>query len=760
MSFWRLSPAVVAGFAAAAFAVNAAAVPPPAGYNQLQTNYVLKDTDPGGWAGSGGTLEVTANNTLPFDTSVTYNGLPSLRVNNKRRARWWLAMIVPRGWATADIENYYANGNLEFNIKGAAGGEVFYVGVGDRAYERYVGGTLTESIKPKKLITEFIPAVTTSWQHVTIPLRNLIDPASGFITSQLWTVEVSNSIPGAMQFWLNEIKFTSPDKERSYPHLKLNQVGYTTAAEKYALVTGWYEELATVGAGTAFQVKRASDAAVMFSGTLTLLTDYEPNVSGDKMLKADFSGFSTPGTYYVSVPGLVDSAPFTIGSQVYRPLLVDATRYYYFQRANLALVAPYADGYPHDPWHPDDFNCPLESTLAVKQDVHGGWYDAGDFGKYTSPTSTTVSDLMWAYDTFPAEFTDAQLNIPESGNGEPDLVDEIRLGVDLLLRLQDPATGGFWARVFPQTKTDARYISDVVGAQTKVKPTAHTGAATAALARASVFFRDRDPAYADLCLQAARRGWDYLVAHPTLVPAPSGPYSDNDDANDRFWAAAELFRATGEAAFNQYFLAQYQSFAGIFGSQDNAHGVGGMEFPAFFAYMKAASPDPTVVSFFTTSFNSWRSINLSRATGFWRNTNADEDYYWGSNMPILNTTMDLVIGSKILGNYDSSIVRVARSNLNFVLGTNPLSMSYVHGYGANSHQNVYSAIYSDDGLTGAPAGYMSGGANMYEGRWFSRFNAKCYSDADTEWTTNEHTIYWNSGLVFSAALADAEAATP
>jgi hypothetical protein len=103
-------------------------------------------------------------------------------------------------------------------------------------------------------------------------------------------------------------------------------------------------------------------------------------------------------------------------------------------------------------------------------------------------------------------------------------------------------------------------------------------------------------------------------------------------------------------------------------------------------------------------------------------------------------------------------VNVARSNLDYVLGMNPMAFSYVSGFGDNSMKNTFSGIYGSDGKPGIPEGYMAGGANMYEGSWFSRFGGKCYNDINTEWTTNEHTIYWNSGLVFSAALANEESA--
>jgi endoglucanase len=290
---------------------------PPSGYNLVKTNFVFRNVDPGGWAGSGTNgLEVTAGSTLPVDAAVTHNGLPSLRVNVIRRQTWWLAMIAPRGWATADLTDYYANGRIEFNVRGNVGGEQFYFALGDRGFERSVNGTLTESVKtPKRPIRDFLPGgVTTAWQHVSIPLSALIAPGSPFKLDAFWTVEISNVTPSAVRFWLNEIKVTTTDKERQYPQIKVNQVGYTTAAEKYTTVTGWYEDMTAYSAGTAFQVKRASDNAVVHSGSLALVTNFDPYVSGEKIMSGDFTALTTPGMYYVSVAGLPNSPSFRVGN--------------------------------------------------------------------------------------------------------------------------------------------------------------------------------------------------------------------------------------------------------------------------------------------------------------------------------------------------------------------------------------------------------------------------------------------------------------
>ena len=148
------------------------------------------------------------------------------------------------------------------------------------------------------------------------------------------------------------------------------------------------------------------------------------------------------------------------------------------------------------------------------------------------------------------------------------------------------------------------------------------------MAEAAISFAKVDPTYANTLLTAARRGWDYLVAHPDGVGPVPGPYGVSNDHADRLWAAAALFRATGEAQYNQYFLDNYQQFASTWnGTRDDPEGVGNMAQIAFLDYMKAAHPDATASAWFATKFKAWREPVLERSEqGSWHNTLQDNDY--------------------------------------------------------------------------------------------------------------------------------------
>ncbi len=731
----------------------------------LKDLQVFGNTEYGQWAGAGSPLsiETTSSNGLPVDTNVTYNGLPSMRFNitSNGSSGWgWWSMLQSDNWETYSLAPYDANGALEFDIKGAAGGEAFTISMSDHSLRRNPVNYNTPAVQSSTYAT-----VTTNWQHVRIPLKDLIPVGSIFDLNQVYSLSFGNANNNAEEFWLNDIKFTSPDPEHSAPFIKVNQLGYSILSDKYALVSGYADELNAVN-GTPFTVKRTSDNAVMYNGKLQLATNLDTQ-SGERIFNADFSPLIKSGTYYISVAaaGVADSLPFQIGSNVYQPLVVDATRYFYYQRQGIALDAAHAGAYTRGVGHPQDANATFASGVNPPRDVSQGWYDAGDFGKYVNNGATAVSNLIWSYQLFPNEFKDNQLNIPESGNGIPDILDEAKWELDFILKMQDQTSGGFYHMVQPSSSTapdkdtTPRYIEDVNGSQTNVRPTDDAACAAAALAEASISFRKFDPTYANTLLTAARGGWNYLMANPNGVGSVPGAYGVSNDQADRLWAAAALYRATGEAQYNQYFLANYQQYASAWdGSRDNPEGLGNMAQSAFMDYMKAAHPDPTARTWFATKFNAWRELVLERSEqGPWHNTLQDNDYYWGSNSVVLDMMQMLAVGTIVLGGFnpitDLRVIRAVESGMNYILGMNPLETSYVSGEGANSITSIFSAVWSYEGIPGIPKGYMPGGPNMYTNPLlYCGAPAKCYLDNETNWSTNESDIGSNAVLVLNATF--------
>ncbi|MFP4680431.1 MAG: glycoside hydrolase family 9 protein [Chitinispirillaceae bacterium] len=162
--------------------------------------------------------------------------------------------------------------------------------------------------------------------------------------------------------------------------------------------------------------------------------------SGDRVWWFDFSEVAQPGDYYVvDVNQDERSCEFTISENIYREVLKHSVRSFFYQRAGFEKKTEFAG----EAWADgasnvgplQDRNCRLYSQKDdpnTEKDFHGGWYDAGDYNKYTHWTANYVMGLLLAYKENPVAFGD-DYRIPESGNGIPDVLDEVKWGLDWLL---------------------------------------------------------------------------------------------------------------------------------------------------------------------------------------------------------------------------------------------------------------------------------------------------------------------------------------
>ncbi|HEY9067806.1 MAG TPA: glycoside hydrolase family 9 protein, partial [Burkholderiaceae bacterium] len=247
------------------------------------------------------------------------------------------------------------------------------------------------------------------------------------------------------------------------PAIQVNQVGFLPGSAKWAVVPA--------GAASDFAVVDASSGREVFRGRLGPATAWD--AAQETLRLADFSTLRTPGTYRLHVEGLPDSARFTIDAHAYEALNAAALKFFYFNRASIELAPPYAGTWARPAGHPDDHvlvhasaagpGRPAGTVIAAPK----GWYDAGDYNKYVVNSGITVYTLLAAYEHFPAFFDAQRLNIPESGNALPDLLDEALWNLEWMLAMQDPADGGvyhkltnkgFDAIVLPHQATSERYV--------------------------------------------------------------------------------------------------------------------------------------------------------------------------------------------------------------------------------------------------------------------------------------------------------------
>ena len=246
------------------------------------------------------------------------------------------------------------------------------------------------------------------------------------------------------------------------PYIKIDQFGYLPASKKVAVIvdpiTG-YNAAESFSPGTGannYQVRRWSDDVVVYTGTLTAWNSGGTHAqSGDRGWWFDFSSLTTSGSYYIfDVSQNKGSYRFEISSSAYSEVLKHAVRVFFYQRINFAKTVPYAnarwaDGAAFEGATQDRFARSRydKTNPATAKDLHGGWMDAGDYNKYTSFTFAPLCTMLETYRLYPAVFLD-NYGIPESGNGIPDLMDEIKWELDWLKRMQDASgTNGFYLKV-------------------------------------------------------------------------------------------------------------------------------------------------------------------------------------------------------------------------------------------------------------------------------------------------------------------------
>lgn len=301
-------------------------------------------------------------------------------------------------------------------------------------------------------------------------------------------------------------------------------------------------------------------------------------LSGEDVYSFDFSALNTPGTYRAYVPGLGVSDTFQIGNSVLDHSAYTVAHAFYYQRCGTSLTEPYAEKRfvrPRD--HEYEANgrkldaafhesLPKTSLFAgetpgAMMDGHGGWHDAGDFGKYVPTAAAALWYLFTAYDMEPLKFLDGTWNIPESGNGAPDLLDEARWELDWLVRMQGSDGGVYhkltsqkWFEGMPHEENAPRYFFE--------KTTHDTALVAAVLACAARLWKPYNKDLSDLYLERAVKAWDFLKQHPEAIPNTgfrnppgntTGEYRDADDRDNRLWASAELYRTTGHTTYRKYF---------------------------------------------------------------------------------------------------------------------------------------------------------------------------------------------------------------
>lgn len=545
--------------------------------------------------------------------------------------------------------------------------------------------------------------------------------------------------------------------------VKVNQVGYLPESRKMGVVV-------VSDPASEFEVQSLGTREVVYSGTLSEATDDES--SGDTVQQADFSDLRSNGLFILEVDGVGQSYPFRISSDVYRRSLVDTLRSFTLQRANFVIDDPLTGLY-HGEAHMQD----AEAQMYFSDDFHqegepldmlGGWYDAGDFGKYTTPGAISVAQLLLAYEWAPEAFSQGQMLFPAevaaaAGDTElPDVLVESQWKLDWLLKMQRPdgavyhkVSGAMWPgmETTPEEDDQTRYVYGM--------STYGTGMFGGVMAMAARLYEPFDPDYSEQLLAAAVDAFDYLEVNPEPYfredanqNSGSGPYDKHEDAEERFWVAAELLKTTGDARYADYLeehLSDYFSEQPAPISWLNALALGQ------WAYITADEPDPGRYEDVYQAFMEAADEILEQVDGDGYNTAlAPDQYTWASAKNAVATGNLLLMANALSSN--EAYENAALDQVHYVLGRNATSYSYLSGSGVQQVQNVHHRTWHATGVY--IPGLLVGGPNDHPGGDPLQQEliaggdvppAKAFLDELPSYSTNEYAIDYTAPLVFALA---------
>ncbi len=531
--------------------------------------------------------------------------------------------------------------------------------------------------------------------------------------------------------------------------IRLNQVGYRPDDAKVAFV---------VSKDRTFKLYTSDNKLVMTGNTPVYSVDSEGNpvegvMSGDITRSADFSSIRVAGDYYIKVRA--DKSPvFKINENVYDDLTAAVLKFFYYQRCGgEGLTEEYVgDTFKHDPCHTEKalYYKPEDPTYgSVEIDVSGGWHDAGDYGRYITPASKAVADLLLAAENFTA------INDLDFG-GPGKILDEARYEIEWMLKMQNPVTGAVYHKVTTKNHAAMTALPEDDLYQLYLSPVSAqaTGDFAAIMAYAYRMYGKIDADFANTCLSAAEKAWAWLAANPAANSYVddrtffgTGDYNDSNSADERFWAAAELYRSTKADKYLSYIQNNDLPRAGF--------GWGDMGSYALAAYLSTEGVDKN-----SSLYNSIKNRFINDANKIINTWSCDEykvaldDYVWGSNKDLSDRTMILILANKLAPNsvYDKAIM----DQLDYILGRNANDISYVTGFGekAAKHPHHRQSVIKNQAVPGMLVGGPNGDIITVAGDPVSKMvdestpEAKCYADLDGSYATNEICIYWNSPLVF------------
>jgi len=535
---------------------------------------------------------------------------------------------------------------------------------------------------------------------------------------------------------------TTSSSTQPSPKIVVDQFGYLPELEKRAVIRDpqqGYDEREQFTPGKRYAVIDTRSGQTVFEGHPEQWKRGQVDtVSGDRVWWFDFSAVTKPGRYVVrDIERRVDSFEFEINDRVYTPVLKAAFKTFYLQRAGFEKRTPFAPrGFSDRASHlgpGQDSQATLynkKKDRNTARDLRGGWYDAGDYNKYTNWTANYIISLLHAYEENPKVWTD-DFGIPESGNGVPDILDEVKWGLDWLSRMQN-RDGSVLSIV---SLDEGSPPSSAKGPSHYGPPnTSATLTSAGAFALAAKIYGQNQSSHqqVEIYKQRAERAWNWAEKHPNSVfknndaaqgsiglGAGQQEVDDKGRQQKRLLAASYLFALTNDGRYAKVAEKTYGQLKPIDPYYTNA-----FEADLTFTLAYLSRQSGLSKGFGERIRRDFKGHVTQAANGLKAIMNHTdpygahiEEYTWGSNSIKARKGSIFIqaIINRVGGASDQQYKNAASHYLHYLHGVNPLGKSYLSSMeylGAENPVHKFYHAWFPDNTRPAP-GFMVGGPNPY-----------------------------------------------
>lgn len=674
------------------------------------------------------TIEITDRPDITEDIDIEYSDYVPISVDNSIGFKTsWYTMSTD-GYVTVDSDYLtqkvlVKSGGSDITSNQLYRDGIPYINENEYGISLDINSSINRNIKVvlsnadnNEIYFEKEYLVTTDFQHITFNYK----------------MENNSTFNGRISFYIGKDANSDQEHVINFSNIKItnisakdntvkvNHLGYNIKDEKRCVFP--YNQ------GDYFNVINVETNEVVYTGAI--VNEVKNELTGETNYYGDFSNVTETGRYRIESQIIGNSYEFDIGSNIYLNVQNDLLKSLSAQRCGEELSSDIYGILGHKICH---------NTLAkvygtdTMIDVTGGWHDAGDFGRYVKTGAKAVMDLLLAYQS----------------DKNVDILNEAKYELDWMLKMQ-AENGDVYAKVVTANLPgDITSDMDEMELYVLSSNTATTGIFAGTMAYAYDVYKDIDKGFADRCLNAAKKAWDYLYVTPNNIEESNpediiaGVYRDSSDIDERFFASISLWCVTNDDKYYDYAIDML--------NKKDINGVSYTNVGDYGKYLFLKNSYANKMNDYQTIKDSLlNEANKILATGINDGYNTTiYSYNWGSNGDIVNNGIILMMAYDITG--DQQYRQMAVEQLNYIFGKNCLNRTFVTGYGYNSPNYIHHrpSIYN----LYIPSGFLVGGVNSNrEDDVIIKMPdntpmAKVYLDDNGSYSTNEVSIYWNSALI-------------